>query len=327
MDIHDPRTVADFQKFTFSGHLRTHVYKAIEDNIKLGHSDYSCYWVLELLCSGLVHSMWSTLFECAAKHVNRAAPNVFLYLVQKYEVFSTYESQYSIQAMTGIRNNVDARNLVCEVAASVAMCRKSKLPTLPSIKPEHDFRQVTIQESLKAPSASYGRMFMLKDDPLELYVPVNELAYCLRPETRDVTRSLYWTAWMLKYASQFKKEHKQDYMCTARSTLYVDDKYAHHIIWLLWDIVRTTAKQSPQAGALVPYVDALEKLHSLRWTPAVLKARLPFLVSAILFVCESTTLDIHAKVPADITTVHAITANIPQWISAILQTYKTFSQQ
>ena len=325
MDIHDPRTIADFQKFSFSGHLRTHVYKVIEENIKLGHADYTCYWVLELLCSGLVHSLWQTLFECAAKHINRAAPNVFLYLVQKYERFATYEGQYSVMAMTGIRNNHEVRNIVCEAGATVSFCRKNKLPPLPKIKPEHDFQHLTIQENLKAPSANYGRHVSLKDDPMEIYIPVNELVYCLRPETRDLTRALYWTSWLLKYATQCKKVNKTELVCNTRSNPYVDDKYAHNIVWLLWDAVLDAAKNSPQAGLLEPYTDALFKLHCLRWNPAVLKNRICFLITAMVFVCESTTLDIHYKVPQDITTIQQLVSNIPQWIHAILQTQKTFS--
>lgn len=317
--------MADFQKFTFSGHLRTHVYKVIEENIKLGHADYTCYWVLELLCSGLVHSMWQTIFESAAKHINRAAPNVFLYLVQKYEKFSTYESQYSTLAMTGIRNNPDVRTLVCEVAATIAFCRKNKLPPLPKIKPEHDFQPLTIQESLKSPSANYGRHLVLKDDPLEIYVPLNELAFALRPESRDVTKALYWTAWLLKYSSQFKKQNKVDLVCAERSNPFVDRAYANNIIWLLWETILDATKKSPQSGLLQPYMDSLLKLHCLRWSPSVMKSRLPFLQTAIMFLCESTTLDIHAKVPHDILVVQNVISNVPQWISAILQTQKTFS--
>ena len=325
MDIHDSRTIADFQKFTVSGHLRTHVYKVIDENIKLGHADYTCYWLLELLCSGLVHSMWHTLFESSAKHITRAAPNVFLYLVQKYELFSTYEQQYSTMAMTGIRNNGAVRTLICEVGASVSLCRKNKLPPLPKIKPEHDFQHLTIQESLKAPSANYARHLALQDDPLELYVPLNELVYCLRPETRDLTRSLYWTAWMLKYASSIKKQSKVDFLCNSRTNMFVDHSHSNHVIWALWSTVLDASNDSPQAGVLAPYIDALFKLHCLRWTPAVLKNRVPFLITAMMFICESTTLDIHARVPGDISVVQQLTTNVPQWISAILQTKKTFS--
>jgi hypothetical protein len=305
--------------------LRTHVYKVIEENIKLGHADYTCYWVLELLCSGLVHSLWQTLFECSAKHINRAAPNVFLYLVQKYERFATYEGQYSVMAMTGIRNNHEVRNMVCEAAATIAFCRKNKLPPLPKIKPEHDFQQLTIQENLKSPSANYGRHITLRNDPLEIYIPLNELVYCLRPESRDITRALYWSAWLLKYASQCKKQNKIDLTCNSRTNSFIDDKHSTHVIWLLWDVVLDSAKNSPQAGLLEPYTDALFKLHCLRWNPSVLKNRLPFLQTAMLFICESNTLDIHYKVPHDITTIQNLVSNIPQWIQAILQTQKTFA--
>jgi hypothetical protein len=52
MNVIDSRTVLDFQKFTFSGHLRQHVYKVLNENIKLGHADYACYWALELYMFG-----------------------------------------------------------------------------------------------------------------------------------------------------------------------------------------------------------------------------------------------------------------------------------
>jgi hypothetical protein len=325
MDIYDPRTVVDFQKFTFSGHLRTHVYKVLDENIKLGHADYSCYWSLELLCSGLTHSMWQTFFEAAAHHINRGAPNAFLYLVRMYETFAPYEAQYSVLTMTDIRNNSDVRNLICEVAASLAFCKKHKLPTVPKIKPEHDFQQATVQENLKAPSANYARHIAKQRDPFELYIPLNELTYCLRPETRDITKALYWVSWMLKYASQFKKQNKADLVCSPRPNDYIEAKAYHHVIWLIWDTVLDAARSSPQSGLLTQYIDALYKIHCRRWTASLLKQRLCFLVVAIQYVCESTTLDVHYGVPQNISKVHELTSNIPQWIQAIIQTQKTFS--
>lgn len=325
MNIHDQRTVVDFQKFTFSGHLRQHVYKVLDENIKLGHADYACYWTLELLCSGTIHSMWQTLFESAAKHINRAGPNAFLYLVKMYEKFAPYESQYSIMSITDMRNNSDIRTLVCEVAASLAMSRKNKLTPLPKIKPEHDFLQITLTENLKAPSANYAKHLVKEDDPIELYVPYNELVYCLRPESRDFTRALYWCAWILKYGSQFKKQNKTDLVCTSRLSSMVDGKYSHMVIWMIWEAVLDSARNSPQSGTLAPYIDSIYKAHCLRWTPALMKPRICFLITSILFICESNTLDIHYTVPHDIVQVHNVIENIPQWINAIIQTQKTFS--
>lgn len=325
MDILDQRTIVDFQKFTFSGHLRSHVFKVLDENIKLGHADYACYWSLELICSGLTHSLWQTLFESVAHHINRAAPNSFLYLLKMYEKFSPIESQYSILHITDIRNNNDVRNLVCETAASLAMCRKHKLPPLPKIKPEHDFQQITIQENLKSPSANYALVLLKQDDPYELRIPLNELVFCLRPETRDFSKALYWISWILKFASQYKKQSKQPLVCGFRGNQFIDEKFGRNVVWMLWEVVLYSARSSPQSGVLSPYMDALFKLHCLRWNPSLLKSRLCFLITATMFVCESTTLDIHYSVPQNISVVHGVVENIPQWIQAIIQTQRTFS--
>jgi hypothetical protein len=294
MDIHDERTVADFQKFTFSGHLRAQVSKVLDENIKLGHADYTCYWVLELMCSGLVHSLWNQFFLSAAIHINRAAPQAFLYLTKSYEKFAPFEQLYSVVNMNDIRNNADARTLLCEVGASLALCRKSKLPPLPKIKPEHDFLPDVIQENLKAPSASYGRIIVRQEDPVDLYVAVNELMFCLRPETRDAERALYWMRWIMKFESQWFTEHnKQRLQCAFRSNDYVEDKYLRHPIWLIWTAVLENARTSPQHSLIYPYIDALYKMYCLRWTVGDLKKRIPFLVNAIYFVCESNSLDVH----------------------------------
>ena len=325
MDIFDTRTIIDFQKFTFSGHLRTHVYKVLNENIKLGHADYSCYWTLELLSSGLIHSYWNTIFLSTALNINRSAPNAFLYLVRMYERFAPYENQYSIMQITDIRNNQDVRNLVCEVSASIALCKKSKLPSLPTIKPQHDFQSFIIQENLKAPSNLYARELMKHDDPMELYIPINELIYSLKSEIRDYIKALYWTSWIIKYASKFKEDNKRYLTCAYRSNEYVNEELLRSHIWLIWSVIMESAKTSPQSGTLSPYIDALYKMYCLRLAKGDMKKRLPFLITAILFICESNTLDIHYSVPTNIVLVQNITTNIPQWIKAIIETKKTFT--
>lgn len=314
MDIEDSRTVVDFQKFTFSGHLRTHVFKVLNENIKLGHADYTCYWILELMCSGLIHSCWNTLFLSAAQHINRGAPQVFSYLSKMYERFGPVEQQYSVMTMTDIRNNSEARQILCEVGATLALTRKAKLPTLPVIKPAHDFLPTVIQENLKAPSNSYARTIMKQEDPMELFVPINEFAYCLKPETRDPLKALYWVSWILKYASKFKEDQKTYLLCAHRSNDYVEDKYLRSPIWILWAVINDYNKA---------HIDILFKMYCLRWSQGDLKRRLPFLISAILFICEPV-LDT-SLVPQNIGQVQEIVTNIPQWIEAIKQTKKTFA--
>jgi hypothetical protein len=321
MEVNDPRTVLDFQKTTFCGHVRAHVVKVLLQTIQLGHADYACYWSLELLCSGLTHTLWMAFFEAAALHINRGAPNVFLYLESMYEKFAPIESTYPIQSMTQIRNNPDVRQLVCEVAATLSMCRKVKLPTLPTIKPTHDFDPITIQESLKAPSTLYGKLVLRRDDPLGIAVPVNEICYCLRQDIRDTSRVLYWMAWVYAYAREVKKQTKQALTFANRSDEYVSITNGAHVAWLFWECVRRQAGSSARQ-----YVDALYKMYCLRWSPSDAKSRQSLLTAAVVLVCEGPSLDT-TPVSGQTLAVANVLNGIPGWIDAITRMQKSFSSE
>jgi hypothetical protein len=318
MEITDPRTVLDFQKTTFCGHVRSHVIKVLLQNIQLGHADYACYWSLELLCSGLVHTLWMALFEGAALHVNRANPNVFLYLADAYEKYAPLESQHSIQNMTQLRNNMDARRMICEAAATVAMCRKNKLPSLPGIKPAHDFHPVTIQETVKAPSTLYGRIALRRDDPMPVAVPINEFCYCLRADVRDVTRALYWMAWVYAYCREHKKQTKAALVFSNRNDEFVSVAHGSHVVWLFWECIQKQAQSNVK-----PYIDVLYKMYCLRWSPSDAKGRQALVTAAIVLVCEGHSLDT-TPVTSQTLAVSNVLTGIPGWINAISQMQKSF---
>lgn len=319
MEIQDSRTVADFQKTTFCGHQRPHVIKVLLQNIQLGHADYACYWCLELLSSGLVHTLWMTLFEGAALHVNRAQPNVFVYLANVYEKYAPIEGQYSLATMTEIRNHPDARRMICEAAATLAMCRKNKLPSLPTIKSAHDFDPVTIQESIKAPSSLFGRVALRREDPMAIAVPINEFCYCLRPDVRDVTRCLYWMSWVFAFCREHKKQTKLNLLFADRNDEFVPTTYGRHVIWLFWDCIRKQTQAYTRT-----YIDVLYKMYCLRWSPGDAKARQSLVLAAILLVCEGPSLDT-TPVSSETLAVSNVLGGIPGWIDAITRTQKSFS--
>lgn len=319
MEITDTRSVLDFQKKTFCGHVRAHVIKVLLQNIQLGHADYSCYWSLELLCSGLVHTLWMSLFEAAALHINRAQPNVFLYLASAYERYAPIEAQYEVTQMTKIRNNPDVRTMVCEAAAVLAFCRKNKLPSLPTIKPAHDFDPVTIQESIKAPSAIFGKVLLRRDDPMVVAIPMNEFMYCLRPDVRDVTRALYWMAWVYAYCREHKKQSKLTLLFSNRSDEFVSATYGQHVAWIFWEAIRKQAQPIAKQ-----YIDVLYKMYCLRWSPSDAKSRQALLTTAVVLVCEGGTLDT-TTVSGQTLHVANVIGGIPAWIDAISRMQKSFS--
>ncbi len=319
MEINDPRTVLDFQKTTFCGHNRSHVTKVLLQNIQLGNADYACYWALELLCSGLVHTLWITLFEAAGLHINRANPGVFLYLADAYEKYAPIEGNYIPMEMTKIRNNPDARRIVCEVAATLALCRKYKLPNLPTIKPLHDFDPATIQENLKAPSSIYNRLVLRRDDPMSVAIPINEFCYCLRQDVRDSTRCLYWIAWIYAFCREHKKQTKETLLFADRSDEFVSVDHGRHIVWMLWDAVRKQAQP-----VVRKHIDVLYKMYCLRWSPSDAKSRQSLLSTAIVLVCEGMNLDT-SPVTSQTLAVSNILNGIPAWVDAILRMQQSFS--
>lgn len=327
MQIQDPRSVADFQTFTFSGHSRPHVLKSLSDSIRLGHADYACFWSLELLCSGLVHSLWTTFFDVTVQQIHRMCPNAVLYVANAYEKFSAIEDQFSLETMTHIRNRQDARDLVCRTASVLALCRKDKATTMSRIKPEHDFTPQTIREMMRASTQHASSRLIQDGDPYELSVPMNELCFHLQADVRDPVRALYWMAWILKYCSHQKKQSKQTVNFSPRTNEYVSDKYAQHPIWMFWAAVWTAVDSSPHVGTLRPFIDALYRMHNLRWNPGSAKQRLPFLICAVCFVCESNSLDFFGPANGRPSEVETNLESIPRWIETILQTRDSFSSR
>lgn len=320
MEIVDSRSIRDFQTNTFTGHPRTHVVKSLLKAFELGHADYACYWTLELLCSGLVHTIWNTFFTGAAQHVNRGAPNLFPFLAATFETYMPIESKYTMEDILTIRNNPDVRRMLCRAAATIALCRKSKLPALPTIKPAHDFQPVTIQENLRAPSSLFGKDVLRPKDPYSIAVAVNEFCYSMRSEVRDVTRAMYWMAWMNAIAKETKKATKEGFVCDSRPNDYVSDTHSTDLVWLLWECVFKHAAQAR------PFVDTLFKMYCLRWTPALRKDRKSLLQASIALVCDAPILDT-TPVHGQTLQVEGLLNQVPQWLDAIQRTRQTFSSQ
>ena len=318
MEIRDPRTIRDFQKNTFSGHPRNHVCKVLSENIQKGHADYACYWSLELLCSGLVHTLWHALFVAAAQHVNRAQPNVFPFLADTFEAYMPLEHNYPVENIVAIRNHPDVRAIICKAAATIALCRKNKLPSLPGIKPAHDFHPATIQENLRAPSQMYAREVLKQNDPYALTVATNELCYALRPEVRDLSKAFYWVSWIIALARETKKQTKEGFVCHNRPNEFTNHVYSKDLVWLFWECAQKHAAQAR------PYVDTLFKMYCLRWNPSCRTPRQPLLLCAMSLICDAPSLDT-TPVTSQTLQVENLMGQVPQWLDAIQRTQQTFS--
>jgi hypothetical protein len=94
---------------------------------------------------------------------------------------------------------------------------------------EFDMTQMT--ERLKAPSTKYAESVLLKDDPKELLIAVNEFAYNISKDRINMTTACYWIEWMIDFDTICKKRKEPVY--AERRKVSVENKYQCDIIWIL----------------------------------------------------------------------------------------------
>jgi hypothetical protein len=82
----------------------------------------------------------------------------------------------------------------------------------------------------------------LKDDPKELYIAVNELAYNLSEEGKHSVSACYWIEWIIEFDTICNKK-KEKITCERRTFACVDSKFQMDIVWMIWDVFLFEAKK------------------------------------------------------------------------------------
>jgi hypothetical protein len=160
---------------------------------------------------------------------------------------------------------------------------------------------------------------MRQNDPIMAAVPLNEFVYCLRQDVRDVTRALYWMAWVYAFCREHKKQHKTPLAFAGRFDEFVSEAHSTHPVWIFWDAVRKQTQ--PHARSVI---EVLYKMYCLRWSPAEAKTKQHLLLAAIVIVCEGATFDA-TVVSGNTLAVSNVLQGMPGWIDAIVRMQKSFA--
>ena len=67
-----------------------------------------------------------------------------------------------------------------------------------------EFNLTNIESRLKAPSVDYATSIFKDEDPKQLLIPINELAYCIIE--KNIIEACYWIEWIIEYESVCKKK-------------------------------------------------------------------------------------------------------------------------
>ena len=208
MHINDRRCEIDFRSKSFSGFKNSNVRKAFREALSDGAIEAACFWAAEQVCSLKIPELWEDILVHYGTDINVGSPIIALYLCRRIHNFKqiVQEADEDGEA-TGdvLRNSYDIRRLFAEIAVLLCMSRRrSPVYTSKSILPS-EFNIQQMATRLRAKSNAFGRVYMQSDDPSEMCIPINELAFHLRDPVGDLNLACYWVDWLITFVSVCKK--------------------------------------------------------------------------------------------------------------------------
>jgi hypothetical protein len=129
----------------------------------------------------------------------------------------------------------------------------------------------------------------LKDDPKELFVAINELAYNLSEDGKNIISACYWIEWITEFENVCKLK-KEKCKCERRSSMPVDSKFQMDIIWIIWDIFLNQSEKLNNP-LIKKIVNALLNLFTLKYTNNCNKKRKYILYFVVSLLCEKVSFD------------------------------------
>ena len=285
-EINDVRTPTQFKTFSFSKFKKTLVCDKIIENMQKKKIEPACYWSAELICAGHYNDLWEIILEYIGKHIHLGNPKIVKYIEMRYQTFHNIVQQGHYISELHLRNNSTIRRLFAEVIVILTLSnRKHSFETI-RINRIEEFDIDTMKERLIAPSTQYAEQFLCKEDSTEIVIPLNEFAYNISAEKRNMLNACYWVEWIVEFDAVCKKR-KQPISCERRKeSAYVENKFRRDIIWIVWEALvhQSRKNENPFIESLI---QSLLVLFSIKYTTAVCKKHRYLIYFAIALLTEA----------------------------------------
>jgi hypothetical protein len=283
-EINDIRQPTMFKGVSFSKYKKTEVKNQLEASMLKVKIEPACYWAAELICSGHYGDLWEIILHFVGKYIHLGNPKLIIYLEMRYEMFRNLMTNgYYINELQ-LRNNANMRKLFAEIISTVSISNKKHSFEPIKINRVEEFDMTQMTERLKAPNTSFVDAVLLKEDPKELLIAINEFAYNISKERLNMTTACYWIEWMIEFDIICKKR-KEPVFAERRSKIQVDAKYQNDTIWILWDAIDIRIAEIGNEF-ITKLAKSLKTLFCIKYTTGACKKRRYLLYYAVALVTE-----------------------------------------
>lgn len=286
-DIYDVREQEIFKTSSFSGYKKTSVKQQLVECLKHAKVEEACYWSAELVASGHFIDLWDVVFLFLGKYIHLGNPVISIYIKKKYTLFRSVANDpvYRHQPLT-LRNNTTVRHLFAELFSTLSLSEKKHAYEEIKIKDVQDIG--VVMKHLSADSPDYITGILREKDPKEWTVSLNEFAYHISQQSRNMSKACFWLEWMCSYDSVCRHK-KEPLLCEKRHEYTeLENKYRSDFIWLIWE---TLIHYAEKRGSLeITLINTLFGFFKVRYSFSVIKKRKPLLYFAISILTEQSPL-------------------------------------
>ena len=228
--------------------------------------------------------VWENILHYTGKHIHIGNPKVIIYLEKRFLLFQSIINECNFSYPHQLRNHPTIRKLFSEIVATLTLSNRKHSFEPIKIKRKEEFDMTQISDRLHAPSTDYAKPILKKEDPKELFIPINELSYHITKDQKNTINACYWIEWIIEF-SIVCNSNKRPCMCDPRLDNPVESKFKTNIIWILWDVLFYHCYELNNK-----YIEALlNSLHTIfciKYTTSTNKRRRYLLYFAVALLTE-----------------------------------------
>ena len=302
IQIDDKRKKQEFKSITFSKYKKSEAKKELLKCLLSSNIEQSCYWSAEFICSGDFLYLWDIIFHFMSKYIHIGNPKLPLYIDSRLEIFKNILNKGYTDDILKLRNNNDIRKMFIEIIGILCCSKKKNSYDIPKIN-ENAFNMIEITNKLVAKHKKAGYKIFKNEDPREIFIAINELAWNINYKNKDTQRAIYWLEWLIEYEKLCKKKKIQK-KC-GRRNMPVENKYQLDMIWIVWEIILSEAKN--KNVNLFKIIQSLLNLFCLKYKESFKNKRKLLIYYAISLLTE--TYDTSAPIVKDTKLIEKIKNN------------------